>query len=153
MTDTDDICGFVKDDGEPCQLSGSRDDGRCHHHTEIKSKRANGGRPSLFNDYRDDVLDAAEEGLTVEGCARTAGVGVSTLYEWLDDREDFAEAFSRARARGERTLIRRALTDEDVDPRTARFLLERSFGYTKSQELEVEAEGLTINVPDDATDY
>jgi AcrR family transcriptional regulator len=152
MTD-DDICGYEKDDNEPCQLPASREDGRCHHHTEIGGERANGGRPSIFEEYRDDVIDAAEDGLTVEGCARTAGVGVSTLYEWLDEREDFAEAFNRARARGERKLIRQALTDDDVDERTARFLLERSFGYTKSQELALEGDGLTINVPDDAADF
>lgn len=150
---TDDVCGYEKADGEPCQLPASREDGRCHHHTEIDGERANGGRPSIFEEYRDDVIEAAEDGLTIEGCARTAGVGVSTLYEWLDEREDFAEAFNRARARGERRLIRQALTDDDVDERTARFLLERSFGYTKSQELELEGDGLTINVPDGASEF
>lgn len=149
----EDVCGYEKADGEPCQLPASREDGRCHHHTEIDEERANGGRPSIFDEYRDDVIEAAEDGLTIEGCARTAGVGVSTLYEWLDEREDFAEAFNRARARGERRLIRQALTDDDVDERTARFLLERSFGYTKSQELELEGDGLTINVPDDASEF
>lgn len=149
----EDVCGYEKADGEPCQLPASREDGRCHHHTEIDEERANGGRPSIFDEYRDDVIEAAEDGLTIEGCGRTAGVGVSTLYEWLDEREDFAEAFNRARARGERRLIRQALTDDDVDERTARFLLERSFGYTKSQELELEGDGLTINVPDDASEF
>ena len=95
---------------------------------------AHGGRPSMLNEYEDDLLAAAREGLTYEGIARVAGVGVSTLHEWRDDHEDFSESLERARAKAERDLI------EDVD---AKFVLERSYGYVKTERLEADIDQTT----------
>ena len=95
---------------------------------------AHGGRPSMLNEYEDDLLAAAREGLTYEGIARVAGVGVSTLHEWRDDHEDFSESLERARAKAERDLI------EDVD---AEFVLERSYGYVKTERLEADIDQTT----------
>jgi len=90
---------------------------------------ASKGRPSLLDEYEDDILTAAKQGLTYEGIARVAGVGVSTLHEWRNDYPDFSESLERARAKAERDLI------QDVDPE---FILERSYGYVKTEKREVD---------------
>lgn len=90
------------------------------------------GRPSKLKKCEDDLFAAAREGLTYEGIARVAGVGVSTLHEWRDKYEDFSESLERARAKAERELI------GDVD---AEFVLERSYGYTKTEKKELEHTG------------
>ena len=95
---------------------------------------AHGGRPSMLNEYEDDLLAAAREGLTYEGIARVAGVGVSTLHEWRDEHDQFSESLERARAKAERELI------EDVD---AEFVLERSYGYVKTERLEADIDQTT----------
>lgn len=86
------------------------------------------GRPSKLDDHWGDIMAAAAEGLTMEGIARVAGVGVSTLNDWRRENEEFAEALRRNRAKGERELI------QDAD---AEFILERSYGYTKEQEIDL----------------
>ncbi|GAA1280028.1 hypothetical protein GCM10009646_78750 [Streptomyces aureus] len=87
------------------------------------------GRPSNLDKYEGDILDAAREGLTYEGIARVAGVGVSTLHEWRNEYADFSESLERARSEAERELI------QDVD---AEFVLERSYGYVKTEKREVD---------------
>ena len=132
---TNETCDAVKNDGEPCQLPASRDDGRCHHHTEIDGERANGGRPSLLEEYEDDIYAGARQGMTLEGCARLAGVDESTLYRWIDKYEDFRKSLNRARAHGELQHL------QSVNDRGSQFILERSFGYTKTEKREVEHSG------------
>lgn len=85
------------------------------------------GRPSNLDDYWEDIMDAAEEGLTYEGIARVAGVGRSTLDDWRANHEEFNAELERHRSTGERELI------QDAD---AEFILERSYDYTKEQEIE-----------------
>jgi len=131
---SDELCGFEKDDGEPCQLPASQDDGRCHHHTDIEGERANGGRPSKLDEYGDQILQAAKQGMALNGCARIAGVDESTLHRWKNKYEDFAEDLRRARAQGELKHI------QSVNENGSQFLLERSFGYTKTEKREVDAE-------------
>lgn len=140
---TDD-CGHIKDDGEPCELPGSRDDGRCHHHTDVEGKRARGGRPSQLDDVYDDVMDAAERGLTYEGIARVAGIGLSTLDDWRDKHEEFAKELEQKRAIGEQKLVDRVAEEKPE------FILERSYDYIKTEKREVSGEGggpveVTIN--------
>lgn len=131
MTD-DDICGAECADGTPCEHPA----GSCpvdSHDGGKADDAAAGGRPSKFTEDRtEDILEAARRGATVEGCARAAGIGESTLYEWLDRYPEFSEAFNRARAEGERELL------EDVIEDDPKFILERSFGYTKTEKRELE---------------
>jgi transposase-like protein len=135
MPDETDTCGYVKDsDGQPCELPASRDDGRCHHHTGIESERANGGRPSLLDEYREDILDGARQGMTLEGCARLAGIDESTLHRWIDKYDDFRKSLRRARAQGELQHL------QSVNDPGSRFVLERSFGYTKTEKREIDAD-------------
>lgn len=95
-------------------------------------------RPTKYNqDRADDILDAAREGKTKEGCARAGGISYDTLRRWLDRGEDgeepfakFREAFDLARAEGESHLVER------VADRKPEFILERSYGYTRTQRVE-----------------
>ena len=130
---TNDTCGHPTEESEPCQLPASRSDGKCHLHTE-SGDRADAGRSSKFDDVHDDVLEAAGNGTTKEGCARAAGIHPSTLYDWLDQKPEFSEAFNRARARAEQQLVEAAAEE---DPK---WVLERSYGYVKTERHEVEAD-------------
>jgi len=147
---TDDICGYDTPSG-PCQNPATEGD---HCWIDAHGGDVSGhGRPSKFEDHREAVLDAAHEPIKTRDVARTAGVGKSTLYDWLDEHDYFSDAFRRARSAAARDLVQRGLEDPDVDTSMIRFLLERTFDYTKTQELEVEGDGLTINVPESAADY
>lgn len=134
--DTDpDICGFENaTNGEPCQHAPSKADGRCHIHTEVEGERAPGGRPRKYEDRREDILAGARSGMTIEGCARLGGVAKDTLYRWLREYDEFSDAFKRARAQGELQHIK------NVDDNGSRFILERSFGYTKTTEHAVDTD-------------
>lgn len=140
MTNDNDVCGYPTADDSPCQHP-TTDDGdadRCwidaHNESDVDGDQP--GRPSMFDEYREALLEAAEEPIKTRDVARTAGVGKTTLYEWLDEHEDFADAFKRARSRAARDLVHRGLEDPDVDTSVIRFLLERTFDYTKTQEIE-----------------
>lgn len=137
MTDETEPCGYVKGDGEPCELPGSRSDGRCHHHTDIDEKRRPGGRPRMLEEDDDlygKIMDAAERGLTYEGIARVAGIGLSTLNDWRDEYAEFASDLERKRAVGEQKLVERVAEDRPE------FILERSYDYIKTEKREIEGE-------------
>lgn len=131
--ETDQECGAATTGGDECS-NPAGENGRCwipSHNPEGSDENPN-GRPSLLEEYRDEVLAAAEEGLTYEGIARVAGIGVSTLHDWRDEYPDFSESLERARSRAEREHIR------NVD---SEFVLERSFGYVKTEERKHEHTG------------
>jgi transposase-like protein len=130
MSDDDtELCGWETQEGEPCQNAVSGDDGTCYlpSHGDPDAEDPV-GRDSLLPDRRAEILEAAERGLTLEGIARTAGVGVSTLRDWRNNREGFAAELRRARARGEAEL---------VDEASPEFILERSYDYVKKEEVEL----------------
>jgi AcrR family transcriptional regulator len=138
---SDDICGAETTSDKPCQ-NPAGEDGSCwipsHNDPDAENPH---GRPSKLEDRREDIMEAAERGLTLEGIARAAGVGVSTLREWRTKHDDFSAALKRARARAEVDLI------EDA---SAEFVLERSYDYTKSQEVELSGEvGLSTSLSED----
>ena len=126
-----DVCGSTDTEtGEPCRRPsgwGTESEiGPCRDHPAV-------GRPSKFTEDRcEDILEAARRGTTVEGCARAAGIGVSTLYDWLDDFSEFSESFNRARAKGEQRLV------EEVAIEDPKFILERSYDYVKTEKREVD---------------
>jgi transposase-like protein len=130
MTD-DEICGAECADGTPCEHPA----GSCPVSSHTGDSSGAGGRPSKFDeDRKADILQAARNGTTVEGCARAAGIHHSTLYEWLDEYPEFSEAFERARAKGEQRLV------EDVVDEDPKFILERSYDYVKTERREIEAD-------------
>ena len=105
---------------------------------------AHGGRPSKLKEYEDAILDAAREGLTYEGIARVAGVGVATLRAWRDEHDQFSAVLERARSEAERDLI------QDVE---AEFVLERSYGYVKTEKREVDLDADVDSTHDVTADF
>ena len=147
---TEDVCGAIKNDGEACDYSPKYDDGKCGIHTDENPRQDPGGRPSLLEEYEDDIMVGARQGMTLEGCARLAGVDESTLHRWINDNEDFRKSLKRARAQGE---LKRLQT---VNESGSRFILERSFGYTKTEKRELEhsgeVQGSLFELPPEVTD-
>jgi len=146
----DDICGADTADNSPCQLGATQPDGRCHLHTAHDPSHVGRDKVEPTGGRREDVLEAAREGLSMAGCARAAGVSKDTLYRWLDDHPDFSTDFARARASAERELAQAAL-EEDVNPRMAQFLLARAFDYVERQEIEHSGE-VDVDVEADFSD-
>lgn len=131
---TDEQCGHETPNG-PCN-NPATEDGHCwieSHGGDVTGH----GRPSKLEDRKDDILTGARQGMTVEGCARLAGVSKDTLYRWVNEYDDFSDAFNRARAQGELSHI------QSVNDRGSQFILERSFGYTKTEERKHEVEQTT----------
>jgi transposase-like protein len=85
-----------------------------------------------LDEYEDDILSGARQGMTLEGCARLAGIDESTLHRWINKYEDFRKSLKRARAHGELQHL------QSVNDRGSQFILERSFGYVKTEKREVE---------------
>lgn len=132
MTDETELCGEPTTEGQPCQKAATRADDRCHLHTEVDTEDGGDlGRPPKLDDVYDDVMAAAEEGLTYEGIARVAGVGRSTLDDWRRENDEFSAELERRRSVGERKLIQEA---------DAEFVLERSYEYTKEQDINIDAD-------------
>jgi len=134
MSDDDtDICGAECNDGSDCQHPA----GACPVHA---TDAAAPGRPSTLDDHKDDILRGAREGMTLAGCARIAGIDESTLHRWINKYDDFRKSLKRARAQGELRHL------ESVNDAGSRFILERSFGYTKTEKREIEHEGDGVQV-------
>jgi hypothetical protein len=129
---SEDICGATKNDGEKCDYTPKYDDGKCGLHTDEKD---NMGRPSEVAKHTDDILVGARQGMTMQGLARLAGVAEKNLYEYLNRNPEFRKSLKRARAQGELKHL------QSANDNGSRFILERSFGYTKEQKHEVTGEG------------
>ena len=141
---TDETCGWpTTTDGE-CQ-NPAGEDGTCWipSHGDADAENPH-GRPSLLEEYEDDIYAAARQGLTYEGIARVAGIGVSTLHDWRDEHADFSESLERARSKAERDLI------QDVDPE---FVLERSYNYVKTEKREIDMDADVDNTHDVTADF
>jgi len=164
MSDDDaDTCGYIKDNGDPCQLPASRPDGRCHHHTEIDDQRANGGRDSKLTKEREEqIAQAIEQGKSLTSAARMAGVSRTAVYAWLEKGEDqeegiyadFHDRLTRAKGHGEDFYFNLAieLARENEDHRFIASLMKQrypdSWGET---ETGVDADSVTIEVSEDVT--
>jgi len=136
---TEDTCGEIKNDGEPCEYTPKCEDGKCGIHTE-ETDTDDGGRPSKFENVREDLIEAADGPLNLKQVANKGGISRSTLYEYLDEYEEFSDSFKRARASAAERLTQRALDPEDaIDISFARFLLERSFKFIKTERQELNA--------------
>jgi len=128
---SDDICGAACADGTECQHPASSCPVPSHSDPGAENPQ---GRPSTLDDHADDILAGARQGMTLEGCARLAGVDESTLHRWIDKYEDFRKSLKRARAHGELQHL------QSVNDSGSRFILERSFGYVKTERREIEAD-------------
>lgn len=146
---TDDECGVIKGNGEPCDNPVKYADGKCGIHTDETETRQGGAK--FTDDRAQKVIEAAKQGLSKSGCERHAGIGKDTLRGWLEkdytyEAEDgqianFSGAFAQARAESEREFIRRGFEDPDVDASFAKFMLASSFDYVKTEKQETELSG------------
>lgn len=127
MTDT---CGHPTADGDPCQNPAT--DGDSCWLNEHGGDADPSGRPSLLDEHESDILAGARQGMTLEGCARLAGVAEKTLHSWINKHEEFRKSLKRARAHGELQHL------QSVNDRGSQFILERSFGYVKTEKREVD---------------
>jgi len=116
--------------GDPCEYDPKYEDGKCGIHSDENDKAV--GRPSEVAEHEDDLLVGARQGMTMEGLARLAGVAESNLYRYLDKHPEFRKSLRRARAQGELNHL------QSVNDRGSQFILERSFGYMKTEKREVE---------------
>ena len=140
----EETCAATKNDGDPCEYAAKYDDGKCGIHTDENPRQDPGGRPSLLDEYEDDIMVGAQQGMTLEGCARLAGVAEKTLHSWINNNEEFRKSLKRARAQGELKHL------QSVNDRGSQFLLERSFGYVKTEKREIMGEdGGSIDVTSD----
>jgi len=133
MTDDDNTCGHPTADGSPCQHPAT--DGDSCWLNEHGGDAAPSGRPSKLDEYEDQILAGARQGMTLEGCARLAGVPEQTLHRWINGHEEFRESLKRARAQGELKHLK------SVNDSGSQFILERSFGYVKNEKRELEHSG------------
>ena len=144
MTDT---CGYETDDGTPCELPGSRSDGRCHHHTKHEDERQREGRPKLLDDERKQqiIYTAVNSGLTVEHQANLAQVSPDTLRRALccvktprtpelttEEPCDFCEGYAQAHARGAMQVL---------DECRPEFRASATFGYVKQEKHQHTGDG------------
>ncbi|GAB3669532.1 hypothetical protein [Halopiger thermotolerans] len=140
MTD-DDRCGSTDtDSGQPCQRPAGwgtdRDSGPCVDHVDDDRalRKFDQGR-------REKLIGAAETGAFKEHCAQYAGITEQTLRNWLnwgeEDLEDGKETdlaefyLDWQRARGRGVVERLENVDDD-------WVLERGFGYSKTEKREVD---------------
>jgi hypothetical protein len=131
---SEDQCVATKNDGEECEYAAKYPDGKCGIHSDHNERGP--GRPSkLTDEVRQDVMVGARQGMTIEGCARLAGVAEKTFHSWLNENPDFRKSFRRARAQGELQRI------QSVNEQGSRFILERSYGYVKTEKRELEHSG------------
>lgn len=136
----DTICGEEKENGGPCRRDPGwgREgvtEGPCRDHIgDFHNPK------KLTPDVKSTLIGAAQEGAFKEHCAMIAGISMSTLQNWMNWGEEDVEkgiespcadlywAYQRARGAG---AVRR-LKDADGE-----FVLERSYGYTKEQDVNL----------------
>lgn len=117
------LCDDTKKNGEPCTRKAKKGETKCASHLGTAK------RPSKLQDHGPRVIEALEIGNSREGAALYAGIGVSTLYHWLElgeadfandratEHREFREAAMRAEGLAEQTLvaeIRRAAAGQVV---------------------------------------
>ena len=139
-----DICGEETDAGEPCKRKAGwgRDgvsEGPCKNHMD-EYHNPN----KLTPERKSTLVGAAQEGAFKEHCALIARISEQTLRNWLNWGEEDVQKgidspcadlfldFQRARGAG----AVRCLKDANSE-----FILERSYGYNKTETHEVSGPG------------
>lgn len=141
---TDEICGETRKDGNECQRDAGwgvdgKNTGPCMDH------RADHTHAKKLTEERiNQICGAAQEGAFKRHCAQISGITPQTLRNWLNEGEDdvehdrdtpFADLYFRFhRARGAGAV-------KNLDNARSEFVLERSYGYTKTEKREVEHSG------------
>lgn len=165
-------CTATTKAGKPCTRQAKAGEELCPSHLGTTARRS-----KLTPDVHDRLVEALEAGNYRETAARLAGIGVSTLYSWLErgeaDREheratehlELVEAIEKAEADAEQRAIsvieRAAVGYKDPDGKyhpgqwqAAAWRLERKFPDRWGRREKVEHSGTIrtgkVQVPDDA---
>lgn len=77
-------------------------------------------------EVREAIINAVRNGAYAKHAAEAAGIGRSTLYEWLSDDADFAGQIARATADRTNSAIQRIQEHALRDWRADAWLLERT---------------------------
>jgi hypothetical protein len=140
---TGDICGQpTETTDQPCQHPVNA--------CPVHDGNGDQGRPSEFDEETAEAIYAAVgSGLNVGHVAAAAGVSASTLRRWTccvdnlaeceltaDDPCEFCKGYVRAHADGAREVL------EDCRPE---FRASASYGYTKTEERDLNHSGLTVS--------
>lgn len=160
MTEEDrPLCGAETNDGTPCKHSASRDDGRCHIHTDIDDGSGSPGRPTkLTHQRQENIAQALEAGVGFKASCEAAGIDPSTGRRWLNIGEEqdegifseFHTRITRARGVGKLDLSESIvqIAKERGDAGTLLRYLQHIEGGELSQEDKDELAGLNLIVPD-----
>lgn len=70
-----------------------------------------GRKPKDTPEVREKILDAIRNGDTYDMACKQAGIGRTAFYEWLNAKEDFANAVKMARAEFEQWELNGILAD------------------------------------------
>lgn len=169
---TEDECGEIKNDGDPCTFAAKYDDGKCGHHTECDTgaERREGRPTKLSYERQEKIANAIEAGKSLTSAARMAGIDRTAVYGWLDrgeaDKEagkdneftEFYDRLTRAKGHGEDFYFNLALelARENEDHRFIASLMKQRYPDSwaaddDSPGVNDEA-GTVINIPDSVTE-
>lgn len=133
----DDVCGHIKNNGEPCEYSPSYPDGKCGHHTDEKGPEDRGRPTKLTKQREEQIASAIENGRSMTSAARMAGVSRNAVYSWIEKGEDqeegvyaeFHDRVRRAQGKGEDFYFSLALemAKEEGDHRFIASLMKQRY--------------------------
>jgi len=139
-TDSTDICGHIKNDGEECEFQPKYPDGKCGFHTEedepIEEDTRDGpGRPTkLTYEKQEKIASDIEQGRSMASAARKQDITPQTVHNWMQrgesDKEEgkeneyteFFERLTRAKGYGEEWYFQ-AIMDLAQENEDHRFLM------------------------------
>lgn len=135
-SDSTDICGHIKNDGEECTYSPSYPDGKCGHHTDEKDEDdPQPGRPTkLTYEKQEAIASDIEQGRSMTSAARKQDLSPQTIHNWMQrgesDKEEgkdnefteFFERITRAKGYGEEWYFQ-AIMDLARENEDHRFLM------------------------------
>ena len=100
--------------------------------------------------FREDIEKLAANGASKQGIAQHFKVSLSVLNRWIEENDDFAEAFLQGRER-ERHVLHNALyrqATEQGNIVAAMFLLKARHGYKEGDQKEqANRVSITFNLP------
>lgn len=153
---TDDICGSTDTaSGEPCQNAPSRDDGKCHLHTDAGDAVQVGRDTKLTHQRQENIAQMLEQGQSVAAACRCNDISQKTFYQWLDRGDDqeegiyseFSKRVARARGVGEASLVDELIEQcrENGDTRTMLSIIKSRYPESWG-DADAGEEGGTVNI-------
>lgn len=80
-----------------------------------KPKHA-GGRPTIYkSEYCESVIPLLKEGMSIEEIGLELDVGYTTIYDWMEKHEEFAQAIKKGREFSKAWWMRRGRKELEND--------------------------------------